>query len=78
MEGLRGDRREKRKGKARRRRRKHLWKAEEKVGVSAAPFYDGLVESAVFSPFVLDCRDRAPGSNLLSFGHLGQMFVVEL
>lgn len=28
------------------------------------PFYDGLVEFAVFSPVAVDCKNRASGSNI--------------
>lgn len=35
---------------------------QRKVGVSAVPFYDGLVEIAMFSP-VVDCRNKVCASN---------------
>lgn len=31
----------------------------------AVPFYDGLVEFAVFSPVAVDCRNRASGSSIV-------------
>lgn len=67
MEGLHGDRRQKRKGKVKSRRKRHwrLESKEKKVGVSAVPFYDGLVDFAVFSPVAVDCKNRASGSNIV-------------
>lgn len=38
------------------------WKAKEKPGLSAVPFYDGLVESVVFSPASADYTNRDSGN----------------